>query len=151
MTSSRADVSALAPEVNAALAALNAAAHRNAADVGLSVLVIELVQLRASQINGCSFCLRVHTRKAIAAGESSDRLGVLAAWRESSYFDGPERAALDLVEAVTLIADGRVPDDVYARVAAELTEQQIAAVTWLSIAINSYNRSIIASRLPVGP
>ncbi len=150
-TSSRVNAGATAPEADAALAALNATAHRVASEAGLSALVVELVQLRASQLNGCSFCLRVHTRKALAAGESTDRLGVLPAWRESLYFDDIERAALDLVESITLIADGRVPDEVYERVSAVLGADQVAAVVWLSIAINAYNRLIITSRLPVGP
>jgi AhpD family alkylhydroperoxidase len=147
----RINAGSVAPEANAALAALNATAHTVASAAGLSALVIELVQLRASQINGCSFCLRVHTRKALAAGESTDRLGVLPAWRESLYFDDTERAALDLVEAITLVADGRVPDAVYERVSTVLDADSIAAVVWLSIAINAYNRLIIAARLPVGP
>lgn len=151
MASSRVDSSAIAPAAASALATLNAAAHTAATDAGLSPLVIELVQLRASQINGCSYCLRVHTRKAIAAGESTDRLGVLPAWRESLYFDEVERAAIDLVESVTLIADGRVPDEVYERVSRVLDDAQLAAVVWLSVAINAYNRVIISSRLPVGP
>jgi len=151
MTTPRANASTLAPEAAAALAALNTIAHATAVAAGLSPLVIELVEIRASQINGCSYCLRVHVRKALDAGETSDRLGVLPAWRETAYFNDVERAALDLVESITLIADGRVPDEVYARVSAVLTAQQIAAVVWLSVAINSYNRVIIASRIPVGP
>jgi len=151
MTSPRANVSSVDSVSAAALAALNASAHSAASAAGLSDLLIELVQLRASQINGCSFCLRVHTRKSLAAGETTDRLGVLPAWRESSYFDPAERAALDLVESVTLIADGRVPDHVYDSARAVLDDAQLAAVVWLSVAINAYNRVIIASRLPVGP
>jgi len=151
MTSVRANVSTTTPEAAAALAALNTTAHTAASAAGLSALIVELVQIRASQINGCSYCLRVHTRKALAAGESTDRLGVLPAWRESSYFTEAERAALDLVESVTLVADGRVADHVYDAARVVLDEAQVSAVIWLSVAINAYNRVIIASRLPVGP
>lgn len=86
-----------------------------------------LLRLRASQINGCAFCVRLHTRDALASGESSDRISVLPAWRETGYFTAKERAALALVEAITLVADGQVADAVYAEAAGVLGEQEIAA------------------------
>lgn len=138
-----------APDVDQAFLAFNAQAIESAAQAGLSERLIELVQIRASQINGCAFCLRVHVRKALDAGELNDRLGLLVAWRETGYFDDTERAALELAEAVTLIADGHVSDEVYARVSAVLTEQQYAAVIWLTLAINAFNRVIVAARPPV--
>lgn len=125
--------------------ATEAARSANIAD-GLS----HLLRLRASQINGCAFCIIMHTRDALASGESSDRISVLPAWRETSYFNTKERAALELVEAVTLITEGQVADDVYERAAACLTQEEIAAIEWLAIIINSWNRIAVASRYPVG-
>ncbi len=108
-----------------------------------------LLRLRASQINGCAFCVRLHTRDALASGESSDRISVLPAWRETGYFTAKERAALALVEAVTLVADGQVADAVYAEAAGVLGEQEIAAIEWLAVVINAWNRIAISSRYPV--
>jgi AhpD family alkylhydroperoxidase len=120
-------------------------------DAGLSPLLVELVKVRASQLNGCAFCLRMHAADAVKHGETADRLAVLAGWWESQYFSPEEQAALVIAERVTLIGDhGRLPDrgitpeDV-------LTEKQIAAVTWLVVVINSWNRIAITSHYPVAP
>ena len=120
-------------------------------DAGLSPLLVELVKVRASQLNGCAFCLRMHAADAVKHGETADRLAVLAGWWESQYFSPEEQAALVIAERVTLIGDhGRLPDrgitpeDV-------LTEKQIAAVTWLVVVINSWNRIAITSHNPVAP
>lgn len=120
-------------------------------DAGLSPLLVELVKVRASQLNGCAFCLRMHAADAVKHGETADRLAVLAGWWESQYFTAEEQAALVIAERVTLIGDhGRLPDrgitpeDV-------LTEKQIAAVTWLVVVINSWNRIAISSHYPVAP
>ncbi|UPL16107.1 carboxymuconolactone decarboxylase family protein [Microbacterium galbinum] len=120
-------------------------------DAGLSPLLVELVKVRASQLNGCAFCLRMHAADAVKHGETADRLAVLAGWWESQYFSPEEQAALVIAERVTLIGDhGRLPDrgitpeDV-------LTEKQIAAVTWLVVVINSWNRIAITSQYPVAP
>lgn len=151
MSSPRVNARAAAPEVDAAFLALNAAAVKAATDAGVSARLIELVQIRASQINGCAFCAKAHVQKAVAAGETVERLGQVAVWEESGYFDATERAALELVEAVTLIADGHVADEVYARVNAVLTEAQYAALLWLSVAINAFNRVIVSARPVVVP
>lgn len=118
---------------------------------GLSALLVELVKIRVSQINGCAFCLRMHTRDAVAAGESADRLAVLPAWWESQYFDEQEQAALILAERVTRIADEHTAAAPSVDVEAALSKQQIAAVTWLVVEMNGWNRIAIASHYPVGP
>ncbi len=92
---------------------------------------------------------RLHTRDALSAGESSDRISVLPAWRETEYFNAKERAGLALVEAITLIAEGQVPDAVYSEAAKTLSAEEIAAMEWLAIMINTWNRVAIASRYPV--
>ncbi|UOB06697.1 carboxymuconolactone decarboxylase family protein [[Acidovorax] ebreus] len=86
---------------------------------------------------------------ALASQESGDRIAVLSAWRETDYFSPKERAALELVEAVTLVADGQVPDAVYAQAAGVLSKEEIAAVEWLAVVINAWNRIAISSRYPV--
>jgi alkylhydroperoxidase family enzyme len=87
----------------------------------------------------------------LASGEAAERATLLPAWRETGYFSEKERAALELVEAITLISEGQVPDAVYQRAAAVLSKDEIVAVEWLAIAINSWNRIAISSRYPVGP
>jgi AhpD family alkylhydroperoxidase len=120
-------------------------------DAGLSPLLVELVKVRASQINGCAFCLRMHCSDAIAAGETADRLAVVAGWWESQYFSPEEQAALQIAERVTMIGDhGRLVDR-GVDVDGILTEKQIAAVTWLAVVINSWNRIAISSHYPVHP
>jgi AhpD family alkylhydroperoxidase len=109
------------PELYQAVAGLEKLASEAADSAGLATGFSHLLRLRASQINQCAFCLRMHTRDALAAGESSDRISVLPAWRETGYFDEKERAALALVEAVTLISAGQVPDATYAEAAARLS------------------------------
>ncbi len=146
-TSPRVNPRAALPEADKALASLNAIAHRAAADAGLSPAVVELVQIRASQINGCAVCLGIHERRAAEAGVSSERIGALRSWRDPSEFDDVELAAIELAEAITHVSDGQVPDEVYARVAEHLDAAQIAAIEWLGIAINAYNRAIAPARL----
>ncbi|MFF7374064.1 carboxymuconolactone decarboxylase family protein [Streptomyces massasporeus] len=109
--------------------------------------LLELVRIRASQINGCAFCLDLHTRDARGQGETEQRLHTLAAWRETPFFTERERAALALTEAVTLVHDGRVPDAVYAEAAEVFDENQIAALIWAATVINAYNRIAIATRM----
>lgn len=110
-------------------------------------LLIELVKIRVSQLNGCAFCLRMHTRDAITHGETADRLAVLAAWWESQYFTDAERAALALAEEVTgLPVPARRAWDT-----GVLTDDQVSAISWLAIVMNSWNRIAIQSHYPVGP
>lgn len=108
-----------------------------------------LLRLRASQINRCAFCVRLHARDALASGESSDRLAVLAAWEETDYFSPKERAALELVEAITLISDDQLPDAIYKQASESLSEEEVSAIEWLAVVINTGNRIAISSRYPV--
>jgi AhpD family alkylhydroperoxidase len=119
------------------------------ADAGLSPLLVELIKVRASQLNGCAFCLKMHCADAVKAGETADRLAVLAGWWESQYFSAEEQAALQIAENVTMIGDhGRLADR-GVEIEGVLTEKQIAAVTWLTVVINSWNRIAISSHYPV--
>ncbi|HET6154533.1 MAG TPA: carboxymuconolactone decarboxylase family protein [Marmoricola sp.] len=115
----------------------------DAADV--PPLLRELVRIRVSQLNGCAFCLRMHTRDAVAKGETADRLAVLAAWWESQYFSAQERAAFGLAEQVTSLAvpESRTWDN------GSLTEDQAAAIAWLATVMNAWNRIAITSHYPV--
>ncbi|WP_243983335.1 carboxymuconolactone decarboxylase family protein [Streptomyces sp. NEAU-YJ-81] len=101
------------------------------------------MKIRASQINGCAFCLRMHTRDALKKGENSDRIAVLPGWEETGYFSETDRAALHLTEAVTRVSDGHVSDENYNDVAAVLTSDQVSAVVWLATVMNAFNRVAI--------
>ncbi len=107
----------------------------------------ELVKIRASQINGCAFCLHMHTRDARATGESEERIYLLDAWQESSFFTARERAALAWTEAVTLVSETHVPDDVYETARAQFTERELVDLTLLVGTINTWNRIAIGFRI----
>ncbi|UZR29056.1 carboxymuconolactone decarboxylase family protein [Methylococcus mesophilus] len=147
--SARVHLGKAAPDLYQAVVALDKLAAQATLSAGLTSGFSHLMRLRASQINQCAYCIRLHTRDALASGESSDRIGVLPAWRETGYFTEKERAALELVEAITLISEGQVPDTVYTHAAALLSKEEIAAVEWLAIVINAWNRIAISSRYPV--
>lgn len=117
---------------------------------GVPKILAELVKIRVSQLNGCAFCLRMHTRDAIAAGETADRLAVLPAWWESQYFSAQEQAALVLAERVTRIGDEHTAPAPEVDITGALDDRQVAAVTWLAVAINGWNRIAITSHYPVG-
>ncbi len=108
--------------------------------------LLELVKIRASQINGCAFCLDMHTKDARAAGETEQRLYTLSAWHETPFFTDRERAALTWTEAVTRVADTHVPDDVFERVRQQFTEKELADLTLAIVTINGWNRLAIAFR-----
>jgi AhpD family alkylhydroperoxidase len=112
--------------------------------------VHRLVTVRASQINGCAFCIDMHWREARAAGESEDRLYSLDAWRESPLYSGHERAALELCEAITLVADSHVPDDVWDAAAAAFEPHELAHLVFAITAINAWNRLVISARAEPG-
>ncbi len=116
---------------------------------GLDNTLYELIKTRASQINGCAYCINMHTRDAMQIGETAQRLFLLAAWRETELFTEKERAVLALTEAMTVIANGQVPDDVYKNVAAHLTPNELSAVIMAVVAINAWNRIAITTRLPL--
>lgn len=116
----------------------------------LDILLKELVRLRASQINGCAFCLDMHVTDAIKAGESSRRLATVAAWRETPFFSDRERAALAWTEALTLVAHDHVPDAAWEAVRPHFTDAELMELTAVITSINSWNRFAIAFRkMPV--
>ena len=122
--------------------------HTN--ESGLERTLLDLVKLRASQINGCAFCLDMHWKDLRAAGESEQRLYSLDAWEETPFYTERERAALAWTEAVTLIANDRVPDEVYEEVRQHFSEKELADLTLAIIAINGWNRLAIAFRTVPG-
>jgi AhpD family alkylhydroperoxidase len=120
-----------------------------AEDAGLGRALVELVNIRVSQINGCAYCLDVHVRAALLGGETAQRIAVLPAWRDTTLFTAAERAALTLAESLTTLPEPRVQDQDYAEAAEVLTEEQLSAISWVTIAMNSFNRLSIVSRHPV--
>lgn len=130
--------------------------HINAAgkvvtDSGLPHATQELVKIRASQLNGCGMCLDMHTKDAAHAGETQQRLNLVAAWREATVFTDPERAALELAEQGTRLADGSgVSDEVWANAAKHYDDDQLAALVALIGLINFYNRLNVITRQPAG-
>jgi AhpD family alkylhydroperoxidase len=117
---------------------------------GLGHTLLDLVKVRASQINGCAYCLDMHTKDARARGESEQRLYALDAWREAPFYSARERAALDWTEVVTRIAGTGVPDAAYAQARAHFTEDELVSLTFAVVAINAWNRLAIAFRAPAG-
>ena len=117
---------------------------------GLEVSLYELVKIRASQINGCAYCLDMHTKDARKAGENEQRLYTLSAWRETSFFSDRERAALAWTEAMTKISENDIPDSLYQEVAGNFTEKEMVALSMAIIAINGWNRLAIGFRKEPG-
>jgi AhpD family alkylhydroperoxidase len=117
---------------------------------GLEPARLELVKLLASQINGCAFCIDSHAEDARAMGETEQRLCALKAWPEAPFYTARERVALAWTEAVTLVADGQVPDDVYAHARQHFSEQELVNLTMAVVAINGWNRLAISFRWPAG-
>jgi AhpD family alkylhydroperoxidase len=142
----RLDFRKASPKGNAAMFAL----HDFVRTCGLDHTLLELVKLRASQINGCAHCIDMHTKELRADGESEQRLYLLDAWRESPFYSDRERAALAWTEALTLVTQDHVPDDVYAEACAQFTEQELANLTLAIVAINGANRLNIAFRTVPG-
>ncbi|MFE6623636.1 carboxymuconolactone decarboxylase family protein [Streptomyces sp. NPDC008086] len=142
----RLDWAALAPDVFKAMVRLDAAAGR-----GLDPVLRELVRIRASQLNHCAFCLDMHTKDALASGESVERIVQLSAWEESRHFyTEKELAALELTEAVTVLTDGFVPDEVYERAAAHFEEAELAQLIAAISVINAWNRFGVTCRRTPG-
>lgn len=117
---------------------------------GLEASLIELVKIRASQINGCAYCIDMHTKDARVAGESEQRIYLLSAWREAPFYNERERAALEWAEAVTLIAGDHVPDEVYERVKPHFTDEELVNLTLAVATINAWNRLAISFRSEAG-
>ncbi|NJP50593.1 carboxymuconolactone decarboxylase family protein [Streptomyces sp. SBST2-5] len=142
----RLDWAALAPDVFKAMVRLDAAARK-----GLDPRLLELVKIRASQINQCAICLDMHSKDALAAGESVERIIQLSAWRESPHFyTERELAALELTEAVTVLTDGFVPDEVYERTAKHFEEAELAQLIAAITVINAWNRFGVTCRRTPG-
>jgi AhpD family alkylhydroperoxidase len=120
------------------------------AECGLESSLLDLVRTRASQINGCAYCIDMHTKDARARGESEQRLYALSAWRETPFYTERERTALAWTEAVTLITDGHVPDAVYEEVRQHLNEEELVNLTLAVVAINGWNRFAISFRTVPG-
>ncbi|MFE2601782.1 carboxymuconolactone decarboxylase family protein [Streptomyces mirabilis] len=137
------------PKAYHALVQTSEAVRATAADAGLDRAVVELINLRVSQINGCAYCLNVHTPAALRAGETAQRLGVLAAWRDTELFTPAERAALALAEATTEPTDAAAQETAWTGARDVLTDDQISAVIWVAITINAFNRVSIMSKHPV--
>lgn len=142
----RIDARRISPKVRQHLLAIGS--HLQGSTLGHRLLA--LVEIRASQINGCAQCLDMHTKDARAEGETEQRLYTLDAWRETPFFDDRERAALEWTEAVTLVADTRVPDEVYERVKRHFSEQELIDLTVAITQINVWNRLNVAFRTVAG-
>jgi len=117
---------------------------------GLEHSLIHLVKMRASIINGCAFCIDMHSKDARALGETEQRVYGLAAWRETPYYTDRERAALEWTDSLTLISTNHVPDDLYERVRQQFSEEEVVALTLLVVAINAWNRIAISMRVVPG-
>jgi AhpD family alkylhydroperoxidase len=142
----RLDYARLSPEGYRAMLALNKFAEES----GLEHTLLELVKIRASQINGCAFCIDMHTIDARAAGESEQRIYLLDAWRESPFYTDRERAALAWAESLTLVSETHVPDDVYDEARRYFSEEELVKLTWAVVVINGWNRVCIAFRSEPG-
>jgi AhpD family alkylhydroperoxidase len=124
--------------------------ERQVRKAGLDSKLLDLVRMRASQINGCAYCLDMHSKDARANGESDQRLYALDAWRETPYYSARERAALEWTEALTLVAETHAPDEAYERVREQFSEDELAHLTLLVVSINGWNRLNIAARTVPG-
>jgi AhpD family alkylhydroperoxidase len=142
----RIDAAKVAPGVYRAMLGLEKYLH----DCGLETELLDLVKMRASQINGCAFCLDMHSKDARAAGETEQRLYVLSGWREAPFYSERERAALAWTEALTLIADGHAPDDIYQQVRRQFSDKELVDLSLAIVAINGWNRLAIGLRAEVG-
>jgi AhpD family alkylhydroperoxidase len=129
-----------------AVAHLDQAATKELDRVEFDVRLRELVRIRASQLNGCAFCIDMHTKDARAAGETEQRIYALPAWRETPFFTSRERAALTLTESMTLMAQTHVPDADFAQAAAEFSENELGALVSLVVTINAWNAIGVSTR-----
>jgi AhpD family alkylhydroperoxidase len=138
------------PEAFKHLSSLHKLVTEAAAEADIDPKLVELVKIRASQLNGCAYCLDMHSHDARELGETERRLHVLPAWRETELFTEQERAALALTEAMTRLSETRdVPDDVYDAAAKVFTERQLTVVTWAIAVINTFNRFGVTGRTPL--
>ena len=139
------------PEVYRAMIEVARAVRKAAQDAGLDRTLVELVNIRVSQINGCAYCLHVHVRDALRAGETAQRLAVLPAWRDTTLFSPREQAALTLAESLTALPDARSQDQDYADARRHLSPEELSVVSWIAISMNAFNRVSVVSRHRVLP
>jgi AhpD family alkylhydroperoxidase len=139
------------PDAYKSLVGVSTAIVGTAKDAGLSRTLVELINVRVSQINGCPSCLEVHHRKAVTAGVTDKQLATLSVWRDTELFDEREQAALRLAEITTTLPDHDTADREYARARKILTDDELSAVIWVATTINAFNRVSILSRHPVRP
>ncbi|MFG1221257.1 carboxymuconolactone decarboxylase family protein [Xanthobacter wiegelii] len=139
----RMNVAEAAPALYAAVRALDGAVMKS----GLEKRLLHLVKLRASQINGCAYCIDMHVKESLADGIPAQHLHMLAAWRESPLYSPRDRAALEWIESVTLISQTGIPDSAYAAVTAEFSPEEIAKLTIAIGTINVWNRIAVSSRM----
>ena len=139
------------PEVYRSMSAVAAEASATAQSAGLDQLLVELVNIRISQLNGCGFCLDLHVRRAVKNGETAQRLAVLPAWRDVDLFSPQEKAALALAETITALPDHDERERDRIRAREQLTADQFSAVSWLAITMNAFNRVSVISGHPVRP
>jgi AhpD family alkylhydroperoxidase len=142
----RLDFDAHATGFSRAMAHLDQAATKELDRVDLDVRLRELVRIRASQLNGCAYCIDMHTKDARAAGETEQRIYALPAWRETPFFTRRERAALTLTESMTLMPQTHVPDADFAQAAAEYSADELAALVSLIVTINAWNAIGVSTR-----
>jgi AhpD family alkylhydroperoxidase len=142
----RLDFDAHAATFSKAMSHLDNAATKQLDQVDFDHRLRELVRIRASQINGCAYCIDMHTKDARAINETEQRLYALPAWREAPYFTARERAALEFTESVTLLAGEHVPADAYAAVAAQFTPDEVGALLSLIVTINAWNAIAVSTR-----
>jgi AhpD family alkylhydroperoxidase len=139
------------PEAYQALVGVSTAVARTAHNAGLPRMLVELVNVRVSQLNGCPSCLEVHNRRAVVAGVTDKQLATLSVWRDTELFDEHQQAALRLAEITTTLPDHDTAEREYARARKVFTDDQLSAVIWVATAINAFNRVSILSRHPVKP
>jgi len=138
------------PEAYQQLLGMHKIVEDAATEAGIDPKLVELIKIRASQLNGCAYCLDMHSRDARKNGEDERRLYVLSAWRETTLFTEQEEAALALTEAMTELPQHRdVPDEIYDRAAEVFTERQLTVVVWLATVINTFNRFGVTGRMPL--
>ena len=145
VTTPRMDWGSVLPEAMKAMVSLESVSHH----VGLPPSLLELVKIRVSQLNGCAYCLDMHTKDARAGGETEQRLYAVAVWKEGPFFSPSERAALAWAEALSHISEG-APDDIYEELHQHFSEKEIVGLTSAIVAINSWNRWAISMRSEPG-
>jgi AhpD family alkylhydroperoxidase len=148
--SNRIQLSPKLPDAYQTLRSLHTQVEKAATDAGLDPKLVELVKIRASQLNGCAFCLDMHSRDARKLGESQRRIIMLSAWWETELYTEQERAALALTEAMTKLSEHQdVPDGVYQQATSVFSEEQYVAIGWAATVINAFNRLGVTSRKPL--